>query len=78
MQGGTNDKDVRGLSREFVVKSILHILDTAAEVKGWGSVTVQFQAGICRVIKEERTTVMEGGAIGVLPLGMDTESLKQN
>ena len=44
-----------GLSREFVVKSVLRILDTAERDKAWGSVTVQYQAGACRWIKEERT-----------------------
>lgn len=48
-----------GLSREFVVKSVLRILDTAEREKAWGSVTVQYQAGACRVIKEEKTTTRE-------------------
>jgi hypothetical protein len=48
-----------GLSREFVVESILHILDTAAAAKGWGSVTVQFQAGVFKTIREEKTITEE-------------------
>lgn len=43
------------LSREFVVKSILHILDTAAAVKGWGQVTIQIQNGEIRTIRKEGT-----------------------
>lgn len=48
-----------GLSREFVIKSILHILDTAAVTRGWGSVTVQFQACVCKTIREEKTITEE-------------------
>lgn len=51
--------DNPGLSRDFVVKSILHVLDTAAAEKRWGSITVQYQAGVCRCIKEEKTTIEE-------------------
>ncbi|MFA5423461.1 MAG: hypothetical protein WC374_06340 [Phycisphaerae bacterium] len=49
----------KGLSREFVLKSILHIMDTAAAVKGWGSVTIQFQAGVLKTIREEKTITEE-------------------
>jgi len=52
--------DNPGLSREFVVKSILQALDAAAAEKRWGSIMVQFQAGVCRCIKEDKTTVTEG------------------
>lgn len=52
-----------GLSREYVIKSILRVLDTAANEKTWGSVTVQYQAGVCRVIKEEKTITREDGNI---------------
>jgi hypothetical protein len=48
-----------GLSREYVIKSILRVLDAAANEKTWGSVTVQYQAGVCRVIKEEKTITRE-------------------
>jgi hypothetical protein len=49
----------KGLSREFVLKSILHILDTAAETKGWGSVTISFQSGILKTIRKEETITEE-------------------
>ena len=53
-----NDKP-KSLSREFVLKSILHILDTAQAAKEWGSVTVQFQAGVFKTIREEKTITEE-------------------
>ena len=45
----------KGLSREFVIKSVLHVLDTAVAVKGWGSVTIQIQNGVIRTIRKEGT-----------------------
>ena len=45
-----------GLPRDFVIKSILRVLETAESEKQWGSVSVQFQDGICRGIREEKTT----------------------
>ena len=53
-----------GLSREFIIKSVLQILDTAMETKGWGSVTIQFQSGVPKTIREEpRRKNNHGGEI---------------
>lgn len=48
-----------GLSREFVLRSILDILDKAAERREWGSVTVAFQAGVLKTIRKEETITEE-------------------
>jgi hypothetical protein len=50
-----------GLSREYVIKSILQCLDAAAAEKRWGSIMVAYQAGVVRVIEEKKTTVKEDG-----------------
>jgi hypothetical protein len=47
------------LSREFVLKSILHILDTVPVVKGWGSWQISYQNGIWKTIEEKKTTTEE-------------------
>jgi hypothetical protein len=43
------------LSREFVIKSILHILEKAETEKGWGMITIQIQNGIIRTMRKEGT-----------------------
>ena len=48
-----------GLTREFVLRSILHILEQAETKKEWGSVQVAFQAGVCKTIREEKTITEE-------------------
>lgn len=50
-----NNQPPKPLSREFVVKSILHILDTAAATKGWGMITIQIQNGTIKTIRREGT-----------------------
>jgi hypothetical protein len=42
----------KGLSREFVLRSILGLLDKAEKGKEWGSITVIYQAGNCKTIKK--------------------------
>lgn len=49
----------RGLSREFVVKSVLDRLEKAERGREWGSVSITFQAGVCRLIREEKTITEE-------------------
>jgi len=44
-----------GLSREFVVRSILKILDGATEKKGWGIITIQIQNGEIKTLRREGT-----------------------
>jgi len=51
VKGGMDKKEP--LSREFVVKSVLHILDTAAAVKGWGMITIQIQNGEIKTMRKE-------------------------
>ncbi|MCG2681166.1 MAG: hypothetical protein L6455_14550 [Kiritimatiellae bacterium] len=50
-----NPEKPKGLSREFVIKSILHILDTAATERGWGAITIQIQNGAVRTLRKEGT-----------------------
>lgn len=50
---------MNGLSRDFVVKSLLGILDEAEHKKQWGSVTIQFQAGVYKLLKTEKTITEE-------------------
>ena len=47
------------LSREFVVKSVLKIFDEVESQKRWGAVTIMFQAGTFKTIKEEKTITEE-------------------
>jgi hypothetical protein len=49
----------KGLSREFVLKSVLHILDTVPVVKGWGSWQISYKDGVWKTIEEKKTTVTE-------------------
>jgi hypothetical protein len=47
------------LSRDFVVRSILKMLDNAQARREWGSVTIQFQAGAFKTIRKEETITEE-------------------
>ena len=49
----------KGLSREFVLKSVLHILDTVPVEKRWGSWQISYQNGVWKTIEEKKTTVTE-------------------
>ena len=55
----------KGLSREFVIKSVLCVLEKAEAGKEWGSVQISFQSGVCKTIREEKTIIQEGGAVGM-------------
>ena len=47
------------LSREFVLRSILKLFDAVETEQRWGAVSVIFQAGKFRCIKEEQTITDE-------------------
>jgi hypothetical protein len=49
----------KGLSRKFVVESILKILDGAEARKEWGSVLVSYKAGVVQTIRKEETITEE-------------------
>lgn len=49
----------KGLSREFVLKSVLHVLDTVPIEKRWGDWKISFQNGVLKTIDEHKTTVTE-------------------
>ena len=51
--------EARALSREFVARSILKILDEAETRRRWGAVTVIYHAGKFRCIKQEETIAEE-------------------
>lgn len=48
-----------GLSREFVLRSILRLFDEVESERRWGAVTVLYQAGKFRCIEEKKTTTEE-------------------
>lgn len=47
------------LSRDFVIRSILKIFDEIEKERRWGAVTIMFQAGTFKTIKEEKTITEE-------------------
>jgi hypothetical protein len=43
------------LSRDFVERSVRKIFDEVESQKRWGAVTIMFQDGMFKTIKEEKT-----------------------
>ena len=53
-------KEVKhGLSRRFIDKAILGLLDEAESKKKWGCIYINFQAGVFKMIKKEETITRE-------------------
>ena len=48
-----------GLSRDFVVRSVLKLFDEAQARQQWGAITVIFQNGTFKTIKKEETITEE-------------------
>lgn len=61
MKSGINFDQAKnkGLSRDFVVKLLLGVLDDVEKRKGWGSVSINFQNGRITTIKKEGTIIDE-------------------
>lgn len=57
----TNGKT--GLSREYVMRSILHLLEKAELAEKWGTIEITLQDGRPRVIKYSYTIKTEGKII---------------
>ena len=53
------NENPKGLSREFVVKSILRVIDAVPIEKRWGDWTISYQAGVFKTIREVKTTTEE-------------------
>lgn len=53
------EKEKKGLSRDFVVRSILKLFDEFESLKKWGKVEVTIQAGNFKTIEKRETIVSE-------------------
>jgi hypothetical protein len=49
----------KGLSRDFVVRSLLGVLDDVEKRNGWGSVSINFQNGRITFMKKEGSVSSE-------------------
>jgi hypothetical protein len=49
----------KGLSREYIIKAVLQVLDDVPLERKWGSVEISFQNGVFKTIKEVETTTEE-------------------
>ena len=58
-QASCQDQQSDGLSREFVIRSVLAILDDAQTGRKWGRLEVAFQNGRAKTIRKEETITTE-------------------